>query len=193
MATRDDAASFAAATDFFARFGKSTARQRSRLVSHAPLSDIHIAALKHPDPFVRRGCLGFLDHYANDASMPVFTAALRDPIDFVRNVAIHSLACEACKSEALCVADVVPGLIAVLHGDPSPDLRTKAIPLLLRLSRTDAPARAAVESAATTDRDPIVRKAAQDALAGRLVLPRKRYERDQRRHARQRRASDPTS
>jgi len=180
-----DAASFRAAQDFFDRFAGSTARQRSRVVARAPLHDVQVAALRHPDPFVRRWCLFFLDHYANDASMAVFAAALRDPVDFVRNIALHSLACEACKSEELCVADVVPGLIDVVTRDPSPDLRTKAIPMLLRLSATDPRARAAVEGVAASDPDSLVRQAASDALAGRLVAPRKRYERAQRRHATQ--------
>jgi HEAT repeat protein len=181
----EDAASFSATNDFFNRFAGATVRQRARITSRAPLADIQAAALRHPDPFVRRWCLFYLDHYANDASMPVFAEALRDPVDFVRNLALHSLACEACKSEDLCVADVVPGLIDVLTHDPSPDLRIKAMPLLLRLSPSDPRARKAVEAAATTDRDLLVRRAAADALAGRLVAPRKRYQRQQRRHAKQ--------
>jgi HEAT repeat protein len=84
-----------AATAFLRRFFQGTARQRSRLVARAPLAAIQAAALRHPDPFVRRGCLFFLDHYANDQSMPVFAAALHDPTDFVRNAALHSLACES--------------------------------------------------------------------------------------------------
>jgi HEAT repeat protein len=182
---RTDVASFAATRDFFDSFAGSTARQRARIVARAPLADIHVAALRHPDPLVRRWCLGYLDHYANDASMAVFAAALRDPVDYVRNVALHSLACEACKSEELCVADVVPGLIEVLQEDPNPDLRTKAIASLMRLSATDPRARSAVERAASSERDPLVRRAAADALVGRLVPPRKRYQREQRRHAKQ--------
>jgi hypothetical protein len=178
-----EAASFAATYDFFDRFQRGTARQRSKLVTRAPLPDIQLAATRHPDPFTRRWCLFFLDHYATDESMPVFAEALRDPVDFVRNMALHSLACEACKSEDLCVADVVPGLIEVLQTDPSPDLRMKAIPLLLKLSAADERARAAVERAARTDADQFVRQAATDALAGRITLPRKRYQRAQRRHA----------
>ena len=181
--TPDDAKSFAATTDFFDRFAASTVRQRARIRTRAPLADIHVAALRHPDPFVRRWCLFYLDHYANDASMHVFAEALHDPVDFVRNMALHSLACESCKSEELCVTAVVPGLIDVLQRDPSPDLRTKAIPLLLRLSASDARARTAVERAATSDGDALVRRSAADALAGRLIPPRKRYQRQQRRHA----------
>ena len=174
---------FRVATDFYSRYGSGTARQRARVVAHPPLNEIQIAALRHPDPFFRRWCLFFLDHYANDESMSVFAQALRDPVDFVRNMALHSLACEACKDEQLCVADVVPGLVRVLGRDPSPELRLKAIPLLLRLASSDDRAKTAVEASAGRDPDPIVRRAAADALAGRLVQNRKRYQRSQRRHA----------
>jgi len=149
------------------------------------LAAIQAAALRHPNPFVRRGCLAFLDHYANDQSMAVFSEALHDPVDFVRNIALHSLSCEACKTADLCVAEVVPGLIEVLlEGDPSVEMRTKVIPLLLRLQGRDERARAAVKRASLTDPDGVLRQAAGDGLSGRFVRPRKRYERRQRRHAR---------
>jgi hypothetical protein len=173
-----------AAEAFFHDFSKGTVRQRSRLVPKAPLAAIQATALAHPDPFARRGCLFFLDHYANDDSMDVFAAALHDPVDFVRNMALHSIACESCKSEELCVGDVVPDVIEVLETDPSPELRTKSIPQLLAFSAKDGRARAAVERAASDDPDPLVRRAAADGLAGRFVAPRKRYERSQRRHGR---------
>jgi HEAT repeat protein len=169
---------------FLRRFSSGTAKQRSRLVSKAPLAAIQRAALADNDPFVRRGCLFFLDHYANDQSMAVFAQALHDPVDFVRNSALHSLACETCKTADLCAADVVPGLIDVLEHDASVELRTKAIPLLLRLSGQDHRAWFAVQRAAEDDPDELIRQAAGDGLAGRFVAPRKRYERRQRRHAR---------
>jgi len=175
---------FSDAVAFVRRFFSGTAKQRSRLVPKAPLEAIQAAALGHDDPFVRRGCLFFLDHYANDQSMVVFAQALHDPVDFVRNAALHSLACEACKSADLCAADVVPGLIDVLDHDASVELRTKAIPLLLRLSGQDPRAKPAVERAAQNDPDDLIRQAASDGLRGRFVAPRKRYERRQRRHAR---------
>lgn len=55
--------------------------------------------------------------------------------------------------------------------------------MLLRLSGSDARARAAIEEAAVSDSDAIVRTAAAGALAGRPVQPRKRYQRQQRQHA----------
>lgn len=184
MASRQasDAAEFGIVKDFYSRYSSGTARQRARAIAHAPLAAIQATALRHPDPFFRRWCLFFLDHYANDESMAVFAEALRDPVDFVRNMALHSLACDACKDEQLCVADVVPGLVRVLEHDPSPELRLKAIPLLLRLAADDDRARTAVEISARHDADPIVRRAAAEALAGRLVHSRKRYQRSQRRH-----------
>jgi hypothetical protein len=101
---------------------------------------------------------------ANDPSMVTFAQALRDPIDFVRNAALHSVACESCKVEGLCVADVVEALIEVVAGDPNPELRTKAIPMLMRLSDRDDRARVAIERAAAKDPDELIRRAADDTL-----------------------------
>lgn len=167
---------------YLKQFFSSTPKQKSRLAKKKPLADLHTAALAHPDPFTRRDCLGFLEHYANDASTAVFAAALHDPVDFVRNVALHSIACESCRTEELCVTDVVPDIICVLEADPSPELRTKAIPTLLRLAGRDHRAWEAIERASGNDPDAIVRRAAADALCGNFVAPRKRYERRQRRH-----------
>jgi hypothetical protein len=178
------AAAWRSAEGYLKRFFSATPKQRSRLLNKAPFGDLHTAALDHPDPFTRRECLFFLDHYANELSTTVFAAALRDPVDFVRNAALHSIACESCRTAELCVADVVPGVVQVLDGDPSPELRTKAIPTLLRLAGRDHRAWDAIGRAADHDPDGIVRRAAADALCGYFVAPRKRYERRQRRHDR---------
>lgn len=180
----DDAAAWRSAAAYLKQFFSATAKQKSRLAKKAPLADIGNAALQHPDAFVRRGCLFFLDHYANDVSTAVFAEALCDPVDFVRNAALHSIACETCRSQELCVADVVPQVVRVLTSDVSPDLRTKAIPALLQLCDRDHRAWEAIQRAAETDADAIVRQAATDAMEGRFVIPRKRYERRQRRHDR---------
>jgi hypothetical protein len=79
---------------------------------------------------------------------------------------------------------VVPSVVDVLERDPGPEMRTKSIPMLLRLAAHDARARAAIERVATSDPDELIRQAAADALTGRFVAPRKRYERRQRQHAR---------
>ncbi len=172
------------AVSYLKRFSSAAARQKTQLASRAPLDDLHVAALQHADPFVRRACVFFLDHYANEASTAVFAGALHDPVDFVRNAALHSIACETCRTEQLCVADVVPSVVRVLADDPSAELRSKAVPVLLRLAGRDSRAREAIERAAEHDPDKIVRLAAADALGGNFVAPRKRYERRQRRQDR---------
>lgn len=169
---------------YLKKFFSSTANQKSRLVKKAPLAELQAAALRHPDPFARRETLFFLDHYANEASTEVFAEALHDPVDFVRNAALHSIACESCRTSELCAADVVPGIVEILEADPNPELRMKAIPTLLRLGGRDGRAWAAIARAAEHDSDSIIRRAANDALAGNFVAPRKRYERRQRRHGR---------
>jgi HEAT repeat protein len=177
-------AAWGAAGPFLKAFFAATAKQKPRLVKKAPLADLQAAALHDPDPFVRRTCLFFLDHYANEACTQVFAEALHDPVDFVRNAALHSIACESCRTSELSVPDVVPDIVAVLVGDPSPEMRTKAIPTLLRLAGRDSRAWEAIGRAAEQDPDSIVRNAAADALCGYFVAPRKRYERKQRRHGR---------
>ena len=139
--------------------------------------------MRHDDPSTRKQCLFFLDHYANDQSIAVFGAALEDPVDFVRNLAMHSLACTSCKVEALDTAQVVPELVRVIGSDPRPDLRVRAISMLLHVASDDGSARTAIEAAASDDPDPVTRRAAAGALQGFFVAPRKRYERRQRTHA----------
>jgi len=174
MATKSD---FADVDDFLARFAQVPARKRSRAAERAPLRRLQLAALEHPDPFARRACLDFLDHHANETSAAVFAAALSDPVEPVRNMALHSIACETCRSEDLCLTDVVPALVMVLESDPSPEMRHKAIPKLLEFADRDPRARRAVETAAAHDRDDLVRDVARRALAGEHIRNRKSYQR----------------
>lgn len=161
----------------------SKALKRRRPLTAAMVEDIQLGALRHPDPKVRRWCVFLLDHYANDQSAHVFAQALHDGAHLVRDMALHSIACEPCKEGELCVADTVPHIVDVLRHDPKPDLRIKAIAALMRLSDRDARVKTALQCAAADDADPLVRGCARDALAGRFVPPKKRYERAQRRHA----------
>ena len=100
---------------FLRRFFSGTAKQRSRLAPKAPLAAIQIAALGHRDPFFRRGCLFFLDHYANDQSMAVFAQALHDPIDFVRNAALHGPAGGLARLQAQLGRDPLSVLLGAVH------------------------------------------------------------------------------
>ena len=166
---------------FLGRLAGAKPGRRATIAREAPLDAIRSAALHHADPFVRRRCISFLDHYFNDASSDVFSRTLGDPVDLVRNMALHSIACETCRAEELCATDVVPYLTAVLAGDPNVDLRHEAIPLLLRLADRDVRAREAVERASEGDPDELIRSVAARALAGEHVRARKTYERGARR------------
>jgi HEAT repeat protein len=165
------------AEQYLRRFAATSPRRRPRVAAQAPVERIQQAALRHPDPFVRRSCLEFLDHHANEASAAVFARALHDPVEPVRHTALHSIACETCRVDDLCAAEVVPHVAEVLAADPSPELRHKSIPVLLRLAARDPRARAAVERAAEDDDDPLVRAVARLALDGHHVRRRKAYQR----------------
>ncbi|MGI9119139.1 MAG: HEAT repeat domain-containing protein [Acidimicrobiales bacterium] len=124
------------------------------------------AALHHGDPWVRRSCLGFLDHHAADGSGPIFMAALDDPVAPVRDLAMHGLACERCRTEDLCVTDVTPKITRILDCDPNAEIRFKALSILRRLADRDPAAIAAMHRAAERDLDDRVREAAAAILAG---------------------------
>ncbi len=158
-------------------------RKRGRGFGADAVRDLQVGALHHPDPYIRRSCLWALDHYANDVSMPVFVRAIEDDVDFVRDIALHSLACEGCKQDEMCVADVVPPLVRVLEADPKPDLRIKALTALVNLSSRDERVQQAFERAARLNSDLVVRRCAADAARGAYAPPKKRTERHQRRHA----------
>ena len=79
------------------------------------------------------------------------------------------------------MAEVVPRVIDLLDRDPSPDIRHKTIPILLRLADRDPRANAAVEQASRQDPDKLVRHVATLALAGGHVRARKAYQRATRR------------
>src|SRR5262245_21288733 len=98
---------------------------------------------------IRRSCLFLLDHYACDASWSVFRLALRDPVASVREVALHGLSCERCRTEDLCVADVVTDLIDVLTSDPNAEIRHKAVAALARFLGRDGRARDAIARTAS--------------------------------------------
>jgi len=170
MSVEDDAevdGDLKAVNDFLRQLKALPNKQRHALMTDLPLAQMRTAAIHHPDPWVRRSTMFFLDHYANDASTSTFLAALDDPFTPVREMALHGLACEQCRAAELCVDDVIPVLCRVVASDMSPDVRHKAIPILLGLAHRDARARAALESAASSDPDQFVQQAAVAALEGR--------------------------
>jgi HEAT repeats len=137
-----------------------------------PVTALQEAALAHEDPWIRRWCLDVLDHHAADHSTPVFLGALADPVAPVREVALHGLACERCRSEAVCVTDVVPRVVQVLNEDPDPEVRYKTLPILRDYALRHPAALDALAHAAESDRDPLLREGARLALNAPLVPSR---------------------
>lgn len=178
-----DAAVLAEA-EAFLRGLKGTKRQQERLLRQAPWDAVRTAAVEHPDVQTRLWMLFLLDHHTNDDSTETFARALHDLDSRVRISAFHSITCTSCKEEELCVADVVPELVDVLLHDPVLDLRMRSLTqLVLWLPTGDARIREALRHAAKHDADAELRHAASEGLQGRLVRPRKQYERSIRRHA----------
>ena len=166
------------------RGAAASRRTRARMRQGIPIAEVQVAALEHPNPFVRRTCLGILDHEASDASVHVFLAALHDPVAPVREIALHGLSCERCREAALCVPDVVPELLAALAREPSADVRVKLLQMLALLSSRSEAAQEEIRRTGEHDPDPVVRAAVAGFLAtGRLPNPE-----DLRRRARSRKA-----
>jgi HEAT repeat protein len=156
----------AAVEGFFQAWESASRRKQEHLRSMVPIAAMQQSAVDHEDPWVRRRCLGFLDHYAAETSAAVFVKALDDPVAPVRDIALHGLACEQCRTAELCVTDVTPKVVRVLESDPNPEVRFKAIPILRRLSSRDPAALAAITRAAELDADERVRLAATAILRG---------------------------
>ena len=151
----------------FRRWNALPSKQRFQLVPELPIPALQLAALSHPNPWARRGCLSFLDHYANDESIHSFLGALDDPVPFVREMALHGLSCERCRTAELSVADVVPVLSRVLATDKSPEGRQKVVPILLNLLSRSSLAHEALRRTSLSDEDTLVRQVASAALDGR--------------------------
>ena len=149
------------ASDFVRRWDVLSQSRRVRLAGDVPVAAVQIAALSHPDLAIRRSCLFLLDHYASDASWNVFRLALRDPVASVREVALHGLSCERCRTEDLCVADVVTDLMDILTSDPNAEVRHKAVAALARFLDRDGRARKAIARTASDDPDAAIRLVAR--------------------------------
>jgi hypothetical protein len=119
--------------------------------------------LSHPNPRVRRGAAGFMDHHADDGCVPqLVDLALHDPVPYVRRVAVHALLCQRCKPAPLS-GDILPLLLRVAREDSTPRVRAEAVWGLCQQPR-DA---RVVETLTTILRDethPKVRGVAHSAL-----------------------------
>jgi hypothetical protein len=131
-----------------------------------PVRAMQAAALLHPNPKVRRECLGVLDHAANDQSVAVFRRALRDPVPRVRLVALHGLSCDRCRVGELCVKDVVSDLLRTVSEDPSPKVRHAAVQLVAKQVLSDARVAPSLKKVASEDPDDLVRTVAHAGVLG---------------------------
>ena len=142
---------FQRAVNFARQWQALPQNRRARLARDMPVATIQAAALGHPDFTVRRFCLFLLDHYASDASWEVFRRALRDPVPAVREGALHGIACERCRVEALPVPDVVGDLVAIMALTGIPKSATRQWRhLLASSSAMGAPVKPSREQRQTT-------------------------------------------
>lgn len=86
-----------------------------------------VAALSDPDPRVRAGAAGFMDHFADQSCVPkLLDLVYNDPVRQVRAQALHALGCQRCKPEPLDIDDF-PVLVYVATHDGSWKARRSAI------------------------------------------------------------------
>jgi HEAT repeat protein len=85
--------------------------------------------LRHANWEVRRWCAIWLDHHADPETLGALVPLLRDPKSKVRLFAVHSIACERCKSGENPI-DVVPLLIERIRLDESIRVRRHAVAML---------------------------------------------------------------
>jgi HEAT repeat protein len=86
-------------------------------------------AFNHGDWRVRRECVGYMDHHADETCVRGLIKALQDPNQKVRRNAIHSLSCDRCKPSPI-ASDVIPFIIGVIENDRSIRVRRSALSLL---------------------------------------------------------------
>ena len=87
--------------------------------------DLLVAGASHPRLRVRAACVSLMDHLADERCHAVLLAALHDTSPLVRRHAVHSIACQRCKSSPLTI-DVTGALIERMTNDPSPRVRRVA-------------------------------------------------------------------
>ena len=180
--------------DFLRRFEHTEPAQRVKiLAAGVPVAAPQHVALHHDDPWLRRRCLDLLDHHAADDSTDVFLAALDDPVAPVREIALHGLACERCRTTEVCVTDVVPRVIRTLDEDPAAEVRYRTLVILRNYADRHTAAHAALEHAATADRDPVLREGARLALGTGLLPSRNDLARKIRKRDRTPRGPSPAS
>ena len=118
--------------------------------------------LRHPEPAVRVGCCGVLDHHMDEAALPELMENLHHEDEMVRAWALHALACDRCK-EGTCrpgEEQVLPIAVRMLLEDESRRVREMAAGLLGPSVHRQPEVLRALEWAHEHDPHPVVRKIA---------------------------------
>ncbi|MCH7812023.1 MAG: HEAT repeat domain-containing protein [Chloroflexi bacterium] len=137
-----------------------------------------LRGLDHAEPLVRRRCLDFLDHHADELCIDdLRRVALHDPVPQVRRFAVHALSCVRCKTSPL-RADLVDFVALVASGsDENVKVRREAIYMLGQLPKSSR-AVTVLKQILEQESDAKLRKAAHRVL--RLHDPEFRRVTDER-------------
>ncbi|MCY9660162.1 HEAT repeat domain-containing protein [Paenibacillus anseongense] len=92
------------------------------------LDDI-LEGLENQNWKIRKWCTALLDHNADQRSIDPLVARLTDSYADVRRHAVHSIGCQSCKDESLCM-DIIALLIERAMKDTSIAVRRSAVHML---------------------------------------------------------------
>jgi HEAT repeat protein len=87
---------------------------------------VGLLGITDTNPLVRAGCAELMDHLGDARCVIPLTHALNDPLSRVRRHAVHSLACQPCKSSPL-ATDIVALLIERALTDTSIRVRRVSV------------------------------------------------------------------
>jgi hypothetical protein len=147
------------------------------------------AGLAHENPDVRLYCTLLLDRLAGTNSFVMLLPLLDDPDARVRSRALHSLACNRCKSDDVCLLDtatILPLAQRALRDDPDAHVRAMAVEVVGTWVHTHPTAADALAIASKSDPSPAVRKKARWFAPGGAI-----YNRTQPKRARAQRVANP--
>jgi HEAT repeat protein len=130
-----------------------------------------IDGLSHRNWRIRKACADLMDHLADDRCVAPLVRLLQDPIEGVRRLAVHALACQGCKSCPLAV-DVVARLVECALTDRSPRVRRVAVHQL-GCQPPDTRAAAALRQILAEETDPKLRSRARWALVRQEAVGRR--------------------
>ncbi len=118
--------------------------------------------LHHENADVRYYCCALLDHFLLPEALGDLIGVLRDPDPHVRQMALHTLACDRCKQGDCRPAEaaVLPEALRLLGEDGDAHVRAMAVEVVGQYVHTNPIAEAALVAANRCDVNPAVRKKA---------------------------------